>query len=210
LPPGTPMNSHQIRFDADLIRRYDRAWPALHVVSTAAAAVHRPLRPERVPGGAMASNQTRSRTRCRLYVHHPVPAPSRASTAAAPRSSPATTEKASATLYRLHREMSCRASSTTATARSKQLHFGGGTPTSSHRSRSRPWLIGKLGDHFSCRATRIASTRSSSTPAPSRATRLREPPRTSASTAAASASRTLDPLVQQAVNRIQSVRTPCG
>jgi len=95
------MTSHQIRFDADLIRRYDRAGP--RYTSYPRRCSSPTSSAERVQAAALASNQDRSRGRSRsTCTSRSARAP--AFTAAA-RSHHRANTRAEAYLYRLHREI---------------------------------------------------------------------------------------------------------
>ena len=196
------MNSHQIRFDEDLVRRYDRSGPRYTSYPTAVQfsdrfgvneyrAVARGQQPGPDPAAAVAVRAhpvlLEPVLLLRLHQGHhaqpregrglPVPAAPRdrdAGRAVRPRP-----RRRAAALRRRHADVPDL-------ARDRAAGREDG-----------PALPG-------CRRTKAANTRSSSTRARSRPTRCATCI-ASASIAAASASRTSIPAVQEAVNRVQSV-----
>jgi len=152
------MNSHQIRFDADLIRRYDRAARATRRIRRRCSSPT--SSPERIPGGGDGEQPGPDPAPLSLYVHIPFcssPCFYCGCTKVITRNH----EKAEAYLYRLHREIELQSRSTTATERSSNCTSAAARPPSSLARDRR--LIGKLGDHFKLSRDPDPSTRSSST-----------------------------------------------
>jgi oxygen-independent coproporphyrinogen-3 oxidase len=140
-----PMNSHQIRFDADLVRRYDRSGPRYTSYPTAVQFTdHFGISEYRA--AAAASNQDPIPRPLSLYVHIPFcssPCFYCGCTKVITRNH----EKAEAYLYRLHREVELQGEMFDRDREVEQLHFGGGTPTFL-TSLEIERLIDKLGQHF--------------------------------------------------------------
>ncbi len=148
------------------------------------------------------ATRTRSHAHCRCTsTSRSAPAP--ASIAAAPRSSRATTRRPKAYLYRLHREIELQGALYDRDREVEQLHFGGGTPTFL-TSLEIERLVEKLGSHFKLSQD------------PNREYSIELDPRTITRDTLRDLARIgfnrcslgiqdFDPLVQEAVNRIQSV-----
>jgi len=195
------MNSHQIRFDADLIRRYDRAGPRYTSYPTAVQFTDR-FGLNEYKAAAIASNQDPIPRSLSLYVHIPFcssPCFYCGCTKVITRNH----EKAEAYLYRLHREIELQGELYDRDREVEQLHFGGGTPTFL-TSLEIDRLIDKLGSHFKLSRD------------PGREYSIELDPRTISRDTLRDLARAgfnrcslgiqdFDPLVQQAVNRIQSV-----
>ncbi len=195
------MNSHQIRFDEDLVRRYDRSGPRYTSYPTAVQFNDKFRLPE-YRGVAAASNQDAQPRQLSLYVHIPFcssPCFYCGCTKVITRNH----EKAEAYLYRLHKEIEMQGALYDRSRVVEQLHFGGGTPTFL-TSQEIDTLIGKLGQHFTLSSH------------PDREFSIELDPRTITSDTLRDLYRVgfnrcslgvqdFDPAVQEAVNRIQSV-----
>ena len=195
------MNSQQIRFDEDLVRRYDRSGPRYTSYPTAVQFTDRFGIPE-YRAVALASNQDPIPRQLSLYVHIPFcssPCFYCGCTKVITRNH----EKAEAYLYRLHREVEMQGQLYDRDRVVEQLHFGGGTPTFL-TSLEIERLIEKLGQHFTL------STH------PDREFSIELDPRTITTDTLRDLHRVgfnrcslgvqdFDPAVQEAVNRIQSV-----
>jgi oxygen-independent coproporphyrinogen-3 oxidase len=196
-----PMNQHQIHFDAELIRRYDRSGPRYTSYPTAVQFTDR-FGLEEYRAAALASNADPVPRPLSLYVHIPFcssPCFYCGCTKVITRNH----EKAEAYLLRLHREVELQGQLYDRSREVEQLHFGGGTPTfltSAEIGR----LMEKLGSDFQLSAD------------PGREYSIELDPRTiSRETLRDLAGfgfnrcslgiQDFDPAVQEAVNRIQSV-----
>jgi oxygen-independent coproporphyrinogen III oxidase len=195
------MNSHQIRFDEDLVRRYDRSGPRYTSYPTAVQFSDKFGLPE-YRGVAASSNQDAQPRQLSLYVHIPFcssPCFYCGCTKVITRNH----EKAEAYLYRLHKEVEMQGALYDRSRVVDQLHFGGGTPTFL-TSQEIETLIGQLGQHFTLSSH------------PDREFSIELDPRTITSDTLRDLYRVgfnrcslgvqdFDPAVQEAVNRIQSV-----
>jgi oxygen-independent coproporphyrinogen-3 oxidase len=195
------MNSHQIRFDEDLVRRHDRSGPRYTSYPTAVQFNDKFRIPE-YRAVAAASNQDAQPRQLSLYVHIPFcssPCFYCGCTKVITRNH----EKAEAYLYRLHREVEMQGELYDRTRVVDQLHFGGGTPTFL-TSQEIDTLIGELGRHFTLSSH------------PDREFSIELDPRTITSDTLRDLNHVgfnrcslgvqdFDPAVQEAVNRIQSV-----
>jgi len=148
LCPVKQMTSHQIRFDPDLIRRYDKAGPRYTSYPTAVQFTDK-FGLDEYRAAALASNAGPDPKPLSLYVHIPFcssPCFYCGCTKVITRNH----EKAEAYLHRLHREIELQGHLYDRSREVEQLHFGGGTPTFLN-----PWqledLLKKLGWHFKLR-----------------------------------------------------------
>lgn len=194
------MSAQDIKFDADLIRRYDRSGPRYTSYPTAVQFTDR-FAVDEYGEAARASNEDPIPRPLSIYVHIPFcssPCFYCGCTKVITRNH----EKAEAYLYRLHREIELQGQLYDLDREVEQLHFGGGTPTFL-TSQEIERLIDKLGQHF-----RMSSD-------PSREYSIELDPRTiTRDTLKDLASvgfnrcslgiQDFDPAVQEAVNRIQS------
>jgi oxygen-independent coproporphyrinogen-3 oxidase len=195
------MNSQQIRFDEDLVRRYDRSGPRYTSYPTAVQFSEKFRIPE-YRAVVAASNQDAPPRQLSLYVHIPFcssPCFYCGCTKVITRNH----DKAEAYLFRLHREIEMQGGLYDRGRVVEQLHFGGGTPTFL-TSAEIEQLIEKLGRHFTLSAH------------PDREYSIELDPRTITSDTLRDLHRVgfnrcslgvqdFDPAVQEAVNRIQSV-----
>ena len=200
------MYSHQTRFDADLISRYDRSGPRYTSYPTAVQFTDRYGLAE-YQASAIASNQDPIPRPLSLYVHIPFcssPCFYCGCTKVITRNH----EKAEAYLYRLHREIELQGQLYDRDREVEQLHFGGGTPTFL-TSLEIDRLVEKLASHFKLSKD------------PDREYSIELDPRTITRDTLRDLARIgfnrcslgiqdFDPLVQEAVNRIQSVPIRCG
>jgi len=139
------MNSHQIRFDADLIRRYDRSGPRYTSYPTAVQFTDR-FGLDEYKAAAAASNEDPIPRPLSLYVHIPF-CSSPCFYCGCTKIITRNHEKAEAYLDRLHREIELQGQLFDDDRAVEQLHFGGGTPTFL-TSLEIDRLIEKLGQHF--------------------------------------------------------------
>lgn len=195
------MDSHQITFDPDLIRRYDRSGPRYTSYPTAVQFTDR-FGLEEYRAAAIASNEDPIPRPLSLYVHIPF-CSSPCFYCGCTKIITRNHEKAEAYLYRLHREVELQGQIFDQDREVEQLHFGGGTPTFL-TSLEIERLIEKLGRHF-----RLSSDtgREYSIELDPR-TITRDTLRDLAGVGFNRCSlgiQDFDPLVQEAVNRIQSV-----
>jgi oxygen-independent coproporphyrinogen-3 oxidase len=194
------MSAQDIKFDADLIRRYDRSGPRYTSYPTAVQFTDR-FALDEYGEAARASNEDPIPRPLSIYVHIPFcssPCFYCGCTKVITRNH----EKAEAYLYRLHREIELQGQLYDLDREVEQLHFGGGTPTFL-TSQEIERLIDKLGQHF-----RMSSD-------PSREYSIELDPRTITRDTLKDLARVgfnrcslgiqdFDPAVQEAVNRIQS------
>ena len=195
------MYSHQIRFDADLIRRYDKSGPRYTSYPTAVQFTDA-YGLDAYREDVAASNQDPIPRPLSLYVHIPFcssPCFYCGCTKVITRNH----EKAEAYLYRLHREIELQGDLYDRDREVEQLHFGGGTPTFL-TSLEIERLVGKLGQHF--RLSTDAGREYSIELDPRTISRdtLRDLARIGFNRCSLGI-QDFDPAVQEAVNRIQSV-----
>jgi len=195
------MTSHQIRFDADLIRRYDRAGPRYTSYPTAVQFSDRfGLNEYRV--AALTSNQDPVPRPLSLYVHIPFcssPCFYCGCTKVITRNH----EKAEAYLNRLRREIELQGQLYDQDREVEQLHFGGGTPTFL-TSLEIERLIETLGSHFKLSQDPGREYSIELDPRTIRRETLRDLAGVGFNRCSLGI-QDFDPLVQEAVNRIQSV-----
>jgi oxygen-independent coproporphyrinogen-3 oxidase len=195
------MNSHQIRFDEDLVRRYDRSGPRYTSYPTAVQFNDKFRLPE-YRGVAAASNQDAQPRQLSLYVHIPFcssPCFYCGCTKVITRNH----EKAEAYLYRLHKEIEMQGALYDRSRVVEQLHFGGGTPTFL-TSQEIDTLIGKLGQHFTLSSHPDREFSIELDPRTITGDTLRDLYRVGFNRCSLGV-QDFDPAVQEAVNRIQSV-----
>ncbi|MGI9245641.1 MAG: oxygen-independent coproporphyrinogen III oxidase [Steroidobacteraceae bacterium] len=195
------MNSQQIRFDEDLVRRHDRSGPRYTSYPTAVQFSDRFGIPEYRAVAAASNREPRPR-QLSLYVHIPFcssPCFYCGCTKVITRNH----EKAEAYLYRLHQEIELQGALYDRGRVVEQLHFGGGTPTFLS-SAEIDTLVGRIGQHFTLSSD------------PDREFSIELDPRTITGDTLRDLNRAgfnrcslgvqdFDPAVQQAVNRVQSV-----
>jgi len=195
------MNSHQIHFDADLIRRYDRSGPRYTSYPTAVQFTDSFALRE-YEDVARASNEGPEPRPLSLYVHIPF-CSSPCFYCGCTKIITRNHEKAEAYLQRLHRELELQGRLFDRSRPVEQLHFGGGTPTFLS-SKEIEELIAQMGRHFSLSTS------------PEREYSIELDPRTVSRDTLKDLARVgfnrcslgiqdFDPAVQEAVNRIQSV-----
>ena len=137
-----------VRFDADLVRRYDRPGPRYTSYPTAVQ-FHDRFREAEYRVAAARTNQVRPPAPLSLYVHIPFCA-SPCFYCGCTKVITRSREQAENYLSRLYREIELQAELFGRERTVDQLHFGGGTPTFLN-----PWqledLLKKLDWHFSLR-----------------------------------------------------------
>jgi oxygen-independent coproporphyrinogen III oxidase len=195
------MTLQQIRFNADLVRRYDRSGPRYTSYPTAVQFSER-FGLNEYRAAALASNEDLIPKPLSLYVHIPFcssPCFYCGCTKVITRNH----EKAEAYLYRLDREIEMQGDLYDRDREVEQLHFGGGTPTFL-TSLEIERLVQKLGQSF-----QLSNS-------PDREYSIELDPRTITTDTLRDLARMgfnrcslgiqdFDPTVQAAVNRIQSV-----
>ena len=195
------MTSQQIRFDEDLVRRYDRSGPRYTSYPTAVQFNEKFRIPE-YRAVAAASNQDRQPRQLSLYVHIPFcssPCFYCGCTKVITRNH----DKAEAYLFRLHREIEMQGALYDRSRAVEQLHFGGGTPTFL-TSPEIEQLIGVLGRHFTLSSHPDREYSIELDPRTITSDTLRELYRVGFNRCSLGV-QDFDPAVQEAVNRIQSV-----
>ena len=195
------MYSHQIRFDADLIRRYDKSGPRYTSYPTAVQFTDA-YGLDQYREDVAASNQDPIPRPLSLYVHIPFcssPCFYCGCTKVITRNH----EKAEAYLYRLHREIELQGDLYDRDREVEQLHFGGGTPTFL-TSLEIERLVGKLGQHFKLSTDAGREYSIELDPRTISRDTLRDLARIGFNRCSLGI-QDFDPAVQEAVNRIQSV-----
>ena len=195
------MYSHQIRFDADLIRRYDKSGPRYTSYPTAVQFTDA-YGLDQYREDVAASNQDPIPRPLSLYVHIPFcssPCFYCGCTKVITRNH----EKAEAYLYRLHREIELQGDLYDRDREVEQLHFGGGTPTFL-TSLEIERLVGKLGQHFKLSSDAGREYSIELDPRTISRDTLRDLARIGFNRCSLGI-QDFDPAVQEAVNRIQSV-----
>jgi len=195
------MTSHQIRFDADLIRRYDRAGPRYTSYPTAVQFTDK-FGLNEYKAAALASNQDPIPRPLSLYVHIPFcssPCFYCGCTKVITRNH----EKAEAYLYRLHREIELQGQLYDQDREVEQLHFGGGTPTFL-TSLEIDRLVEKLGQHFKLSNRDDREYSIELDPRTITTDTLKDLRKVGFNRCSLGV-QDFDPLVQEAVNRVQSV-----
>ena len=193
-------------FDPELIRRYDCHGPRYTSYPTAVQ-FHTGFDEAAYRQAARESDGNDARRPISLYVHIPFCA-SPCFYCACNRIITRSTDKAQAYLARLHREIEMQAELFSAARAVRQLHFGGGTPTFLTQSQLAA-LLAQLGQRFSL--TDCADREYSIEIDPRTVTR--ESIRFLAQLGFNRVSfgvQDLDPAVQLAVNRIQSIEQTLG
>ena len=195
------MYSHQIRFDADLIRRYDKSGPRYTSYPTAVQFTDA-YGLDQYREDVAASNQDPIPRPLSLYVHIPFcssPCFYCGCTKVITRNH----EKAEAYLYRLHREIELQGDLYDRDREVEQLHFGGVTPTFL-TSLEIERLVGKLGQHFKLSSDAGREYSIELDPRTISRDTLRDLARIGFNRCSLGI-QDFDPAVQEAVNRIQSV-----
>jgi oxygen-independent coproporphyrinogen-3 oxidase len=195
------MTLQEIRFDEDLVRRYDRSGPRYTSYPTAVQFTDRFRIPE-YRAVAAASNQDATPRQLSLYVHIPFcssPCFYCGCTKVITRNH----EKAEAYLYRLYREVEMQGALYDRKRVVEQLHFGGGTPTFL-TSAEIEQLVGQLGTHFQLSSHEDREFSIELDPRTITTQTLRDLHRIGFNRCSLGV-QDFDPAVQEAVNRIQSV-----
>jgi oxygen-independent coproporphyrinogen-3 oxidase len=195
------MTLQHVRFDEDLVRRYDRSGPRYTSYPTAVQFTDRFGIPE-YRAVAITSNQDPIPRQLSLYVHIPFcssPCFYCGCTKVITRNH----EKAEAYLYRLHREIDMQGELYDRDRVVEQLHFGGGTPTFL-TSLEIERLIEKLGQHFTLSSHADREFSIELDPRTITSDTLRDLYRVGFNRCSLGV-QDFDPVVQEAVNRVQSV-----
>jgi oxygen-independent coproporphyrinogen-3 oxidase len=193
--------THQIRFDEDLVRRYDRSGPRYTSYPTAVQFSDRFGVPEYREVVARSNVEPTPR-QLSLYVHIPFcssPCFYCGCTKVITRNH----EKAEAYLYRLHKELEMQGALYDRSRVVEQVHFGGGTPTFL-TSAEIDTLIGEMGRHFNLSSAADREFSIELDPRTINTETLRELYRVGFNRCSLGV-QDFDPAVQEAVNRIQSV-----
>jgi oxygen-independent coproporphyrinogen-3 oxidase len=193
--------THQIRFDEDLVRRYDRSGPRYTSYPTAVQFSDKFGVPE-YRDVVARSNREQSPRQLSLYVHIPFcssPCFYCGCTKVITRNH----EKAEAYLYRLHKELEMQGALYDRSRVVEQLHFGGGTPTFL-TSAEIDTLIGVIGSHFTLSSAEDREFSIELDPRTITTETLRDLYRVGFNRCSLGV-QDFDPAVQEAVNRVQSV-----